>query len=198
MAKVAGMASGLIRGTAITAGVAAIAGIGIGYAVGEPVQSKDIIQARELPKDLCTKLGDISTLLPTATTWEWQQSGKDEAICSVKPPSEPPRTFSAATLKVRITPYAGRAAGAGQPPFTPAEVAMQVFDRKPWQPLEDRPYPTRIDKKSQTGGQSWRVSALVVRADLLVQVDYTAHPITEAAAQQAALVLADRAIWEAK
>jgi hypothetical protein len=38
----------------------------------------------------------------------------------------------------------------------------------------------------------------VVRADLLVQVDYTAHPITEAAAQQAVLVLADRAIWEAK
>ena len=191
------MASGLIRGTAIAAGVAAIAGVGIGYAVGEPAESKNIVQARQLPTDLCTKLGDISTLLPAATTWEWQQSGKNEAICSVKLP-EKQRTFSSATLKVRVTPYAGRAAGAGQPPFTPAEVAKQTYDRKPWQALPDRPYPTRIDKRSQTGGQSWRISALVVRADLLVQVDYTAHPITEAAAQQAVLVLADRAIWEAK
>jgi hypothetical protein len=38
----------------------------------------------------------------------------------------------------------------------------------------------------------------VVRADLTVQVDYTAYPITEAAAQQGALVVADRAIWAAR
>jgi hypothetical protein len=192
------MASGLIRGTAIAAGVAAVIGLGIGYAVGEPVQATEILTARELPNDLCTRLGDVSTLLPPATTWEWQQTGKDEVICSLRLTGDPSRTFSAATLKIRATPYAGRAAGAGQPPFTPAEVAKQVYERKPWQTLPDQPYPTKLDKKSQTGGQSWRVSALVVRADLLVQVDYTAHPITETAAQQAVLSLADRAIWEAK
>jgi len=38
----------------------------------------------------------------------------------------------------------------------------------------------------------------VQRADVVVLVDYTANPIDADAAQQAALALADRAIWESK
>ena len=199
MAKVAGVPSRLIRSTAIATGVAAIAGLGIGYAVGEPDQPSQIIQARQLNgAELCTKLGDVSSLLPAANGWEWQHTGKSDVVCSVLMHNQPQRTFSAGSLKVRITPTAGRAAGAGQPPFTPAEVAKQTYDRNPRQSLPNRPYPTRIDKRTGTGGESWQVSVMAVRADLIVQVDYTAHPITEAAAQQAALVMADRAIWEAK
>ncbi|WP_344220796.1 hypothetical protein [Kribbella sancticallisti] len=192
------MASRLIRSTGIAAGIAAVAGLGIGYAAGDPVRPTDIVQPRKLPADLCDRLGDVSLLLPKATNLPWQRTGNTEVVCSVGVRSQAQPTFTAAALKVRITPYGGRAAGAGQPPFTPAEMAKQAYDRKPWEVLPDRPYPTRIAKSTEAGGQSWRVSVMVVRADLVVQVDYEAHPITEAAAQQGALVLADRAIWEAK
>jgi hypothetical protein len=198
VARVAGMASRLLRGTAIASGVAVVAGLGIGYAAGKPVDAKDIIPARILPADLCNRLGDVSALLPKATNPTLQQTGNIDVICAVKAEERSQPTFSAAELKIRITPNGGKAAGAGQPPFTPDEIAKKAFDRKPWQVLNDQPYPTKIDKRSDTGRQSWRVSVMVVRADLIVQVDYTAHPITEAAAQQAAVVMADRAIWEAK
>ena len=199
MAKVAGMASRLVRSTAIAAGVAAVAGLGIGYAVGEPSEPTQIIQARKLDgAALCPKLGDVSSLLPAANGYEWQHTGKADVVCLVLITEPAPKTFSAGSLKVRITPSAGRAAGAGQPPFTPAEVAKQTFDRNPRKLLPDQPYPTRIETSSKTGGESWQVSVIAVRADLLVQVDYTAHPITEEAAKRAALVMADRAIWEAK
>ena len=68
MVKVAGMASRLVRGTAIGCGVAAIAGAGIGFAVGEPVQPEDILPARSMPADLCARLGDVSSLLPKASS----------------------------------------------------------------------------------------------------------------------------------
>nr|WP_239062961.1 hypothetical protein [Streptomyces sp. SID13031] len=64
--------------------------------------------------------------------------------------------------------------------------------------VKDRPYLTKVDKHAGTGGQDSRVAVLVHRADLTVQVEYTAHPIELATAQQAAQVMADRAIWESK
>jgi hypothetical protein len=192
------MASRLTRSTAIAAGIAAIAGLGIGYAAGDPVKPTDIVQARKLPADICTRLGDVSLLLPPATNLPWQRTGTSEVVCSVGVRSQTQPTFTAAALKVRIAPSGGRAAGAGQPPFTPEEMAKQAFDRKPWTVVPDRPYPTKLDKSTEAGGESWKVSVLVVRADLVVQVDYEAHPITGTAAQQGALVVADRAIWEAK
>ena len=42
------------------------------------------------------------------------------------------------------------------------------------------------------------VRALVQRADIVVQVDYTANPIDADTAEKAAIALADRAIWETK
>lgn len=198
MTKVAGMAGPLLRGTAIACGVAAVAGLGLGIAVGKPVQPEDIVSARTLPSDLCSRLGDISTLLPKATNEKLVQTGRTEVTCAVAVSERSQPTFSAADLKIRITPYAGRPAGSGRSPFTPTEMAKQAFDRKPWLVVKDRPYPTKVEKHVGMGGQGSRVSVLVHRADLIVQVDYAAHPIEPAAAQQAAQVLADRALWESQ
>jgi hypothetical protein len=192
------MGGRLVRSTAIASGVAAIAGLGIGFAVGKPVQPDDVQSARVLPGDLCSRLGDISTLLPKATKTKLIQTGSSEVTCAADVPERGQPTFSAATLTIRITPYSGRQAGPGQPPYSPAEMAKQAFDRKPWLVVKDRPYPTKVEKPASTGGQNSRVSVLVYRADLIVQVDYTAHPIDPATAQQAAQVMADRAVWESK
>ncbi|GAA0933449.1 hypothetical protein GCM10009554_18620 [Kribbella koreensis] len=190
------MASALVRGTAIACGVAAVAGLGIGIAVGKPIRPADVQSTRLLPKDLCARLGDISTLLPKATTVKaFTQLGITEITCAIDVPEQTQPTFSAASIKIRITPYAGREAGPGQPPSTPLDVAKQAFARKPWPTVNDRPYPTKVDKHA---GQDPRVAVLVYRADLTVQVDYAAHPIDLATAQQAAQVLADRAIWESQ
>jgi hypothetical protein len=178
--------------------VAVVAGLGIGYAVGEPVSPDDILPARKLAPDLCARIGDVSTLLPKATKPTLTQTGTSAVHCSAKADEETQPTHTAAMVSVTITPYAGKAAGAGQPPFTPATVARQTFARKSWQDVKDRPYPTKMDKRGDVSRQGWRISVLELRADLVVQVDYTAHPIDGAAAEQAALVLADRAIWEAK
>jgi hypothetical protein len=194
------VASSLVRGTAIACGIAAVAGLGSGIAVGKPVQPEDVQSARLLPADLCARLGDISTLLPKATTNQKKQltqTGSTEITCAVDVPEQTQPTSSAASLTIRITPYSGREAGPDQPPFTPAEIAKQAFARKPWPTVKDRPYPTKVDKYAGTDWDS-RVAVLVYRADLTVQVDYAAHPIDLATAQQAAQVIADRAIWESK
>jgi hypothetical protein len=191
------VASSLVRGAAIACGIAAVAGLGIGFAVGKPVEPAPIQPARLLPDDLCAKLGDISTLLPKATTGKARliQTGRSEVTCAVEVPERTQPTYTAASLTIRITPYSGRQAGPGQPPFTPVESAKQAFDRKPWPMVKDRPYETKL---ATTDGDHTRVEVLVYRGDLTVQVDYAAHPIDPATAQQAALVMADRAIWESK
>jgi hypothetical protein len=192
------MGGRVIRGTAIASGVAAVAGLGIGYAVGEPVQPEDVQPARLLPANLCARLGDISPLLPKTTKAKFAQTGNTEVICSVKVNERTQLTFTAAELTIRITSYAGRRAGPGESSYTPAEMAKEAFDRKPWPVVNDRPYPTKVEKIVRTGGMDSRVSVLVNRADLVVQVEYAAHPVDLATAQQAAQVLADRAIWESK
>ena len=199
MARVAGMASRLVRGTAIASGIAAVAGLGIGFAAGEPVRAKDIAPARKLPADLCSRLGDISILLPAATTpVPFTQTGANDVHCQAKVDESTQPAYTAATLDVTITPYAGKAPGAGQPPIPPEVAAKQAFERKPWDDVEDRPYPTRSHVTGQAGGQDWLISVLVQRADIVVQVDYKAYPVEREKAEQAVLVLADRAIWESK
>ena len=65
--------------------------------------------------------------------------------------------------------------------------------------VAERPYPTKASRSANgVAGESWTVRALVQRADIVVQVDYTANPIDADTAEKAALVLADRAIWETK
>jgi hypothetical protein len=195
------MATRLVRGTAIAGGVAAIAGLGIGYAAGKPVDPKDILPARKLPADLCGRLGDVSQLLPKATMGtpppKLVQAGGTAVRCSARADTSTQPTHTAAELVITITPYAGKDAGAGQPPFKPAVVARQAFDRKAMKAVPDRPS-TKLDSRENPGGQSWNVIVLTLRADIIVQVDYNAHPIERAASEQAALVMADRAIWESQ
>lgn len=203
MAKVAGMASRLVRGTAIGCGVAAVAGAGFGFAVGQPVEPEDIAPARSMPADLCARIGDVSELLPKASTGRnsvtMVQGGRTAITCAAGSSRAKVNTYSAAGVKVTVTPYGGRDAGAGNKPFTPEQLAKKTFTRSPWKSVQDRPYPTKTSR-SATGkaGESWTVHALVQRADIVVQVDYTANPVDADRAEKAALVLADRAIWESK
>ncbi|MFI5710563.1 hypothetical protein [Kribbella sp. NPDC051620] len=190
------MASSLVRGTAIACGVAAVAGLGIGFAVGKTVHAEDIQSARLLPADLCARLGDISGLLPKATTARLVQTGRTEVTCSVDVAGRTQSASAGGSLTIRITPYSGREAGPGRSPFTPAESAKQAFARRPWPLVKDRPYETKVDKHAGIDAGDSRVAVLVYRADLTVQVDYAAHPVDLATAQRAAQVIADRAIWE--
>ncbi|MEV8377155.1 hypothetical protein AB0P21_30725 [Kribbella sp. NPDC056861] len=193
------MGGRLVRSTAIAGGVTAAFGLGIGYSAGGTAQSKGVEPARVLPADLCSRLGDVSPLLPKATNAKLTQSGRTEVMCAVAVSERSQSTFSAATLTLKIRPYAGREAGANQLPESPAAVAKQAFDRQPWLLVNGRPYPTKVEKKPAADGRlNSRVSVLVQRGGVTVQVDYTAHPIDLATAQQAALVMADRAIWETK
>lgn len=200
MVKVAGMASRLVRRTAIACGVAAISGAGIGFAVGEPVQADDILPARTLPADLCARLGDVSGMLPQPSKpVTLTQGGTSVVTCEASTSLAKQRTFSSAAVKVTITPYAGKDAGAGQEPLTPAAVARRIFDRTPMDAVPDRPYRTKASRTARgVTDESWVVKVLVQREDITVQVDYTAFPVEAKIAEQAALVLADRAIWEAK
>jgi hypothetical protein len=194
------MGSRLVRGTAIGCGVAAIAGGGIGWAVGEPVTPDDIVAARTLPADLCARIGDVSSLLPKASSVTMTQVGSTTITCEAGSSRAKVRAYTAASVKVTITPYGGQDAGAGNKPFTPTQTAKKVFNRSPMKTLdENRSYPTKVSRTaSGMAGESWSVHALVQRADIVVQVDYTANPVEADVAQKAALALADRAIWESK
>lgn len=198
MARVWGMAGGVVRGTLIASGVALVAGLGIGFAAGQPVHDDDVVAARKLPADLCERLGDISGLLPKASSQKFAQTGTGEVRCRAVAEEKRQLTFTAATVNVRITPYAGKLGGEGEPPFRPDQMARKAFDREKGVLTPGRSYPTRIDRFGGTGGEDWKVSVVVQRDDLVVQVDYEAHPVEPAKAEQAALILADRAIWEAK
>jgi hypothetical protein len=201
--KVAGMASRLVRGTAIACGVAAVAGAGFGYAVGEPVEPEDILPARTLPADVCARIGDVSVMLPKASSGTapvtMNQGGTATVTCEAAVSRQKSSSFTSASVKVTITPYAGADAGAGQPPFTPEQTAKRAFDRSPMDKVPDRQYPTKSARTVRgVAGESFTVKTLVQRADIVVQVEYTANPIQADAAEQAVLVLADRAIWESK
>ena len=202
MAKVAGMASRLVRGTAIGCGVAALVGGGVGFAVGEPVTKSDIVPARVLPGDLCARIGDVSNLLPKASGGPvtMLQGGTSTITCSAGSSRAKVRAYTSASVKVTITPYGGQDAGAGNAPFTPDQVANRTFTRSPIKGHDDgRPYPTKVElTESGLAGESWTVHALVQHADVVVLVEYTANPIDGDTAQQAVLALADRAIWESK
>jgi hypothetical protein len=201
--KVAGMASRLVRGTAIACGAAAVLGAGIGYALGDPVQPEDILPARKLSDGVCDRIGDVASLLPPASKASNEpvtldQIGTSTVTCTAQ--SAPThRTFASAVVKVTVTPYGGRDIGAGKAPLTPAQNANWTWARSPLEDVPDRPYPTKLGRTSRSlSGESWAVNALVRRDDIVVQVQYTANPIEQKAAEQAALVLADRAIWETK
>ncbi|HEY3560339.1 MAG TPA: hypothetical protein VGL05_22890 [Kribbella sp.] len=196
------MASRLVRGTAIGCGVAALVGGGVGFAVGEPVTPKDIVPARAMPSDLCTRIGDVSNLLPKASDGPvtMTQGGTSTVTCQAASSRAKVRAYTSASVQVSITTYGGQDAGAGNEPFTPTQVATRTFARSPFKKYDgDRPYPTKLSRvESGLAGESWKIRALVQHADTVVLVEYTANPIDGDTAQKAALALADRAIWESK
>ncbi|GAA3132757.1 hypothetical protein GCM10010530_61620 [Kribbella aluminosa] len=202
MVKVAGMASRLVRGTAIGCGVAALVGGGVGFAVGEPVTQADIAPPRTPAKDLCAKIGDVSSLLPKASSGPVTmiQGGTSAITCQAGSSRAKVRAYTSASVRVTITAYGGQDAGAGNQPFTPDQVAKRTFTRSPLKSYDkDRPYPTKVARaESGLAGESWNVHVLVQHADIVVLVEYTANPIDGDSAQLAALALADRAIWESK
>ena len=157
--------------------------------------------ARSLPADLCARLGDVSSLLPKASNGTapvtLTQGGTTAITCEVGSSRKKVTGYTAAGLKVTITPYAG--SGAGQAPFTPTQMATKALSRSPMNTLADRPYPTKTSRSAKgLAGESWTVRTLVQRADIVVLVEYTANPINADTAEKAALGLADRAIWETK
>ncbi|GAB2664476.1 hypothetical protein GCM10009743_45750 [Kribbella swartbergensis] len=180
--------------------MAAVAGGGIGFAVGDPVQPEDIVPARKLSDGVCARIGDVSGLLPQASKKPvtLAQAGMSTVTCSAQ--SEPGQpTFSSALVKVTITPYGGKDAGAGRAPLNPAQHAKRTWERSALEAVPGRPYPTKLASTARgLAGQSWTVNALVQRGDVTVHVLYTVNPIGQKTAEQAALVLADRAIWETK
>lgn len=202
MVKVAGMASRLVRGTAIGCGVAALVGGGVGFAVGEPVTPKDIVAARTLPADLCARIGDVANLLPKASSGPvtMTQGGTTTVSCTAASSRPKVRAYTSASVSVTITAYGGLDAGAGNAPFTPTQVADRTFSRSTLKKYdEDRPYPTKVGRTaSGLAGETWNVHAMVQRADIVVLVNYKANPVDADTAQKAALALADRAIWESK
>lgn len=179
----------LLRGTAIAAGAAAIAGFGIGFAAGNTEDPADAPQARGLPSDLCERLGDVSAFFPTKV--ELQQTGIGEVRCSAEVDEDTQPTYSGAQLTVSAQTYPPR------PGSTAADVARDEFEDEPWQAVTGRPYPAKLNPE-QRGEDSWYVEVLMTRGDLVVRVQYTASPVAEKAAVSAAMTLAEKAIWEAK
>jgi hypothetical protein len=125
------------------------------------------------------------------------KTGSTAIRCSVKADEAAQKTYSSAALDITITPYSGKDGGAGNAPLKPAELARLTFDRRAMKPLPDRST-VKLETRSAAGGQSWTVTLVELHADVIVQVDYTAQPIEKSAAESAALVIADRAIWESQ
>jgi hypothetical protein len=200
VARVSPVASRLVRRTAIAAGIALVAGLGLGFAAGKPVEPEDILPARQLPADLCARIGDVSSLLPKASNGvapKLVQTGSSAIRCSVKADEVAQASYSSASLDIIVTPYGWKDAGAGNPPLKPNEVARQVYERRALKPSTLRSA-AKLETRSNAGGESWIVTAVELHADVIVQVDYAAQPIERQAAENAALVIADRAIWESK
>jgi hypothetical protein len=200
MARVSTMASRLVRRTAIAAGIALVAGLGLGFAAGKPVEPSDLLPARQLPADLCVRIGDVSSLLPKASNGvapKLVKTGSSAIRCSVKADETAQITYSSASLDIIVTPYGWKDAGAGKPPLKPDEVARQVYERRALKPTTQRSA-AKLQTRSGAGGENWTVTVVELHADVIVQVDYTAQPIEQQAAETAALVIADRAIWESK
>ncbi|WP_165956942.1 hypothetical protein, partial [Kribbella antibiotica] len=172
---------------------------GVGFALGKPVQDDDVVPARVMARDVCARLGDVTALLPKASSGRLAQAGTDAVTCTAGGSRPQPGTFSTASVKLTITPYGGKLAGVGETPFSPEAMARKAFDRSPLKAVPDRPYPTKADRTvNGLAGESFTTRVLVQRADVVVLVEYTASPVLEETARQAATVLADRAIWETK
>jgi hypothetical protein len=181
------MVSRFARGAAVSVGVSVVAGFGLGLVSGGFGPGGR--STRGLPDDLCARLGDVSPLFPRPI--ELEQTGGGDVLCRAQVEERPLPTHTEAKLTVTVSRYAG---DSGR---SPDDEAKDRFDSRPWQPVPDRPYPTKL-RRDERGEESWDVAAVTVRGDTLVLVEYRARPVSRTAAERAVLTLADKAIWEAQ
>lgn len=179
----------VLRAVAIAGGIAAIGGFGIGFAVGKTEDPADAPKARVLPADLCDRLGDVSVLFPAKA--KLTRTGIGEVRCTAEVAEAGQKTYSGAQLIVSIQTYAP------QPGSTAADVARDEFDDESLDAMPGRTYPTKL-KTTFAGEDNWQVEVLTTRGDVVVRVTYKAAPITKQAAESAATMMADKAVWEAR
>ena len=169
-----------------------VAGFAMGLSVGSSPDPSELSAARKLPADLCSRLGDLSSLFPRgAGSTKLAQTGVGDVRCRADVDEKTQPTHTAAELNVTVTAHAAKVGSSAD------QVAQRVFDGKPWVAVQGRPYPTKI-LRSPYGEEHWALKAITVRGDVVVEVDYVAFPVVRETAEQAILVVADRAIWESK
>ncbi|MFC0629457.1 hypothetical protein [Kribbella deserti] len=179
------------RGLAIGAGVTVLAGFGLGLTVGSAADPAKLPTARKLPADLCERLGDVSAFFPKGSNPKLAQTGFKDVRCRASVDERSQSTYTSARLGVTVTPHAAT------PGSSAPQVARRSFDTRPWIVIKDRPYPTKI-QRAENGEEQWAMKVITVRGDVVVEVEYAAHPIRREATEAALLILADRAMWEAK
>ncbi len=179
----------LVRRSAIATGVATIAGFGIGLAAGANENPDALPPARRLPSDLCARLGDVTPLFPASV--RLQQTGVSTVRCSSRIDEATQSSYSDAQLTVTLR---SSAASSGS---TAVAAARKDFDNQYSPSVAGRANPTKLSAKA-AGEDSWHIVVITTYADVVVRVDYSAEPISRQAAESAALLLADKAVWEAR
>ena len=187
------MGNRLGRVTAIVAGVAAVAGGAIGFASGdEPDDDPGTRRerpkyqpARDLPADLCIRIGDVSALFPKQVVLE--QSGTNEVHCRAEVKDETMLVHSNADIDIKAETHASSQR-------SPEEEAKREFDRHSWRHVQGRAYPTKVNT-DKWGEESWSVQVISMRGDVTVSVTYHGAPAQEKTVEQAVLTVADQAMW---
>lgn len=179
------------RGLAIGAGVTVLAGFGLGLAVGSSADPAKLPTARKLPADLCQRLGNVSAFFPKGSDAKLAQTGVSDVRCRASVDERSQQSYTGAQLGVTVTPHAAKVGSSA------AQVARRAFDSRPWIEVKGRPYPTKI-QRAENGEEQWAFKVITVRGDVVVEVEYTAHPVRREATEAALLILADLAVWETK
>lgn len=188
------MGNRLTQVTAIVAGVAAVVGGAIGFLSGDDPDSDSgssrrdrprYQAARDLPADLCTRIGDVSALFPRQVGLE--QSGTNEVHCKAEVKDETLMVHSNADIDIKVEAHASSAR-------SPEEEAKREFDRHSWKQVQGRAYPTKINT-DRWSDESWSVQVVSLRGDVTTQVTYHGAPAQEQAVEQAVMIVADQAMW---
>jgi hypothetical protein len=181
------------RVTAIVAAVAAVAGGAIGLLSGDDPDDDPGTRrerpkyqpARDLPADLCSRIGDVSALFPKKVVLE--QSGTNEVHCRAEVKDDEMPVHSDADIDIKVETHASSQR-------SPEDEAKREFDRQSWKHVKGRSYPTKVNT-DKWGDESWNVQVISVRGDVTVLVDYHGAPAQEKTVEQAALTVADHAMW---
>jgi hypothetical protein len=188
------MGNRLTQVTAIVAGVAAVAGGAIGFLSGDDPDSDSgssrrdrpkYQPARDLPADLCGRIGDVSALFPRKVVLD--QSGTNEVHCRAEVKDETMSVHSNADIDIKVETHASSAR-------SPEEEAKREFDRRSWRQVKGRAYPTKVNT-DRWSEESWSVQVISLRGDVTTLVTYHGAPAQEETVEQAVMAVADHAMW---